>query len=72
MYNVNQILLEFTNNTGTDLWLDWELELADGMSSLAGFFKSSNAGTGSRRTGPDLMVYLQLVTTMPKLKHLIK
>ena len=54
MYDDFQTILVFTNNTGTDLWLDWELEVSTGMSSLAGFFVSSNTGTNSSGTGPDL------------------
>ena len=54
MYDEFQTILVFTNNTGTNLWLDWVLEVAAGMSSLAGFFKSSNTGTSSTGTGPDL------------------
>ena len=54
MYDEFQTILVFTNNTGTNLWLDWVLEVAEGMSSLDGFFKSSNTGTSSTGTGPDL------------------
>ena len=47
MYDVLQMILEFTNNSGTDLWIDCDLDVSTGMSSLATFFESSNTGTGS-------------------------
>ena len=54
-YDVLQMILEFTNNTSTDLWVDCDLEVADGMSSLAGFFKASDSITGSNGTGPETL-----------------
>ena len=53
MYDVLQTTLEVINNTANDLWLDCDLEVAVRMSSLSGFFKSSNTGTSSAGTGPD-------------------
>ena len=55
VYDVLQTIVEFTNNTGTDLWVDCDLEVAAGMSSLAGFFKASDSITGSTGTGPDTL-----------------
>ena len=52
MYDVLQMILEFTNNSGTDLWVDCDLEVSPGMSALSAFFKSSNTGTSSSGTGP--------------------
>ena len=55
VYDVLQMILEFTNDTGTDLWLDCDLEVAAGMSSLVGFFKTSDSTTGSTGTGPETL-----------------
>ena len=55
VYIVLQMILEFTNITGTDLWIDCELEVADGMSSFAGFFLASDSITASTGTGPDTL-----------------
>ena len=49
------MILEFTNNTGTDLLLECDLEVVEGMSSFAGFFKVSNSITPSSGTGPDTL-----------------
>ena len=55
VYDVLQMILEFTNNTGTDLWIDCDLEVAVGMSSFAGSFKASDSITSSTGTGPDTL-----------------
>ena len=55
VYNVLLTMLEFTNNTGTDLWIDCALEVGAGMSSLAGFFKASDSITPSTGTGPETL-----------------
>ena len=55
VYDVLQTIIEFTNNTGTDLWVDCNLEVATGMSSFAGFFKASDSITGSTGTGPETL-----------------
>ena len=55
VYDVLQTIVEFTNNTGTDLWVDCDLEVAAGMSSFAGFFKASDSITGSTGTGPETL-----------------
>ena len=50
-----QIMTKFTNNSGIDLWTDWDLEVSSGINSLTGFFKSSNTTTSSTGTGPDFL-----------------
>ena len=50
-----QIMTKFTNNSGIDLWTDWDLEISSEMNSLIGFFKSSNSRTSSSGTGPDFL-----------------
>ena len=55
VYDVLQMILEFTNNTGTDLYLDCDLELAIGMTSFAGFFKASDSNTASTGMGPETL-----------------
>ena len=55
VYDVLQLILEFTNKTGTDLWLDCDLELAAGMSSLAEFFKASDSYSGSTGKGHETL-----------------
>lgn len=43
----------FSNNTGTDLWNGWTLEVFGGINSVGGFFRSSNSTTSSTGTGPS-------------------
>ena len=50
MYNVKQMKLEFTNNTGNDLWIDCLLVITAKI-TVTGFFKSFNTGTSSAGTG---------------------
>ena len=50
-----RIMTKFTNNSGIDLWTDWELEVSSGINSLTGFFKSSNSRTSSSGTSPDFL-----------------
>ena len=49
------MITEFTNYTGTDLWVDCDPEVAEGISSLAAFFKSSDSFTPSNLTGPETL-----------------
>ena len=55
VYDVLQMILEFTNNSGTELWIHCDLEVAVGMSSFAGFFKASDSITPSTGTRPDTL-----------------
>ena len=55
MFNELQITTIFMNNSGIDLWTDWDLEISSGMNSLTGFFKSSSTTTSSTGTGPDFL-----------------
>ena len=50
-----QITTIFTNISGIDLWLDWDLESSSGTNSLTGFFKSSNTTTSSTGTGAEFL-----------------
>ena len=70
VYDVLQTIVEFTNNTGTDLWVDCNLEVADGMSSFAGFSKRLILLLVQLEL--DLKLCPQLETTMPLLKHLLQ
>ena len=54
VFNEFQVVTTFTNNSGVDLWVGWNLELLAGMTSAAGFFKAAtNVSTPSTGTGPD-------------------
>ena len=50
----NSIFINFTNNSGSDLWPGFVLEVAAGMTDITGFFKSSNTTTSSSGTGPTI------------------
>ena len=53
LYNDYQFVKSFTNNSGQDLWLEFELEISSGINSFEGFFKSSTLETSSGETGPS-------------------
>ena len=67
-----QKMTKFTNNSGIDLWTDWDLEVSSGINSLTGFFKSSNNRTSSSGTGPDFLPPFDLENIMLILKQVVQ